>query len=223
MEDEDKNNGKDRSCNFAPTGKVYQIEIQMSDEYAELRANPNQSIPNDKIFDVYWENWNVRGNLIADFVFCIYHNICKESVFETLQENFTGLKQAPLNFKKTPQEETAKNIKRLKWLPREFVPLVKIYTDVEIELLPQSTVTYEGECIKEINGISKQQGNLIIPREKDKGFFFDKASVKSDFFKPTNTDFFLCTERVKEFCEEQKYENVLFLEVGDIVPLFGVD
>ena len=201
--------------------KVYQIEVQMSDEYAELRPNPNQSIPNDKIFDVYWEDWNVRGNLIADFVFCAYHCICKESVFETLQENFTGLKQVPLNFKKNPKEETAKNINRLKWLPKVFVPLVKIYTDTEIELLPQSNVTYEiiddVKFIKEINGISKQRGNLIIPREKDKGFFFDKADVKSDFFKPTNTNFILCTERVKEFCKKQKYENVIFLEVGNIV------
>jgi len=27
----------------------------------------------------------------------------------------------------------------------------------------------------------------------------------------------LCTERVKAFCEAQGYENVVFLEVGEIV------
>lgn len=124
--------------------------------------------------------------------------------------------------KKTDKEKTG-NITRLKYLPKENPNLKFIYTSIEIKLLPQSTVEFEEDengdkYIDEIYGISELHGNMIIPREKGKGFFFNKNEINGyDFFKPLNTGFLLCTEKVKEFCEKKRYTNVVFLEVGDII------
>jgi hypothetical protein len=67
-------------------------------------------------------------------------------------------------------------------------------------------------------GVAEFRGDLIIPREEGRGVFFSSKVVFGyDFFNLTNSSHLLCTENVKQFCEEQKYENVAFLEFGDIV------
>jgi len=67
-------------------------------------------------------------------------------------------------------------------------------------------------------GIAEMKGEEIIPREIDKGLFFSSQVIGDfDFFTLTNSNHLLCTERVKKFCEESNFENVCFLEVGDII------
>jgi hypothetical protein len=63
-----------------------------------------------------------RGNKIGDFVFCGAINVCKTSVFELLKENFKELKGIDLRYNKTQKKPKARNIKRLKWLPKEEIP-----------------------------------------------------------------------------------------------------
>ena len=66
--------------------------------------------------------------------------------------------------------------------------------------------------------MSELKGEEIIPREKDKGIFFDKEVINGyDFFTLQNTNLLLCTERVKEFCENKASNNIIFLEMGDII------
>ncbi|WP_449023143.1 imm11 family protein [Prevotella pallens] len=48
-------------------------------------------------------------------------------------------------------------------------------------------------------------------------FFSSNLVSNYDFFSLKNSGFLLCTERVKEFCENNNCKNVVFLEMGDIV------
>ena len=53
---------------------------------------------------------------------------------------------------------------------------------------------------------------------KRQGLFFSSDVIGDfDFFTLINSGFLLCTERVKEFCENNNYENVAFLEMGEII------
>ena len=198
--------------------KIYRIQAHTIDKYAQLRPNPNQNFRKDKSIDVWWDDWGVTNNLIGDFVFCYGINVCKSSVFEILQNNFIELKDVPLRINKTEKELTSKNLKRLKWLPKEEIPLTIFFSPKQFNCLPQSTITVSERGIEKMEGVAELRGNLIIPREESKGLFFSSEIVFSyDFFTITNSNVLLCTERVKKFCEEQKYENIVFLEYGDII------
>lgn len=199
--------------------KVYSIRINTYNEgFAILRPNNTQNIRKTDVLDVWWDDWGSGGNKIGDFVFCYGINVCKSSILEVLKNNFSKLNEVPLKYNKSEKELTAKNLKRLKWLPKEEIPLVAFFSPKEFDCLPQSTIISSERGIEKIEGIAELRGNIVIPREKDKGLFFSSKIVSDyDFFTITNSNFLLCTERVKNFCEEQKYENVVFLEVGDIL------
>ena len=118
----------------------------------------------------------------------------------------------------------AKNLNRLKWLPKENVELTGIDTDIEIPALPQSTLRFGisgltgKECIKEIIGAETLKGDNIIPREAGKGIFFKAEDIGGyNFFKPIAYPFLLCTEEVKFYIQEQGYSNIIFLEIGDVI------
>lgn len=135
-----------------------------------------------------------------------------------------GLKLVELNFEKNPKKLIAKNLNRLKWLPKENVELTGIDTDIEIPALPQSTLRFGisgltgKECIKEIIGAETLKGDNIIPREAGKGIFFKAEDIGGyNFFKPIAYPFLLCTEEVKFYIQEQGYSNIIFLEIGDVI------
>jgi hypothetical protein len=205
--------------------KIYQLTITINDLFAQVRMNPNQSIQQGQAIAALWDDWDVRGNKISDFVFSVGYNICKKTVFKELSERFSSIKSFDLQWTKNPKEITAKNISRLKWLPQETVDLKIIYTDKEMSLLPESSVKYtiEDDEIyidsETLDGIAEMRGDLIIPRKKNKGFYFDKNEVQGfDFFKPKHTGGYLfCSENVKRFCEEREYTNVVFLEIGETI------
>jgi hypothetical protein len=199
--------------------KVYNITSYAShDGFAILRPSNKQNVKNVDYLDVWWDDWGSGGDKIGDFVFCYGINVCKRSVFEMLTNNFAELKGVALKYNKTEKELTAKNLKRLKWLPKEEIPLKAFFSPKQFDCLPQSALIMSEQGIEELDGVAELRGNLIIPREKNKGLFFSSAVVSSyDFFTLANSNLLLCTERVKKLCEEQKYENVVFLEYGDIV------
>ena len=199
--------------------KVYNIKSYASNEgFAILRPNNSQNVKNVDYLDVWWDDWGSGGDKIGGFIFCYGVNVCKNSIFNALANNFKELKGVPLKYNKTEQELKAKNIKRLKWLPKEEIPLKAFFSPKQFVSLPHSTITISERGIEKMEGVAELRGNLIIPREQGKGLFFDSKIVSGyDFFNLTNSNYLLCTERVKKFCEEQKYENVVFLECGDIV------
>lgn len=159
-----------------------------------------------------------RGNKIGDFVFCGAINVCKTSVFELLKENFKELKGVDLRYNKTQKEPKARNIKRLKWLPKEEIPLTAFYSLISFDSLPQNTVERDERGIVNLSGIAEIRGGIVIPREQGNELFFSSNLVSNyDFFSLKNSAFLLCTERVKDFCENNNFKNVVFLEMGDIV------
>ncbi len=159
--------------------KIYQIKSNTGQGFAEIRTNPNQNIYEDEPIEAMWEDWTVTGNIVSDFVFSIGYLICKESVAVEICENFDFIDTYDLKMIKNPKELKAKNPSRLKWLPKTQNVLKILNTKIEIELHPNSSVDFEfrdGEkFISNIEGISKFRGSIIIPREKGKGFYFDKC------------------------------------------------
>ena len=197
--------------------KVYSLQVPINANYAKLKADLNQDYNMNPI-NVWWEEWNVDGNEVKDFLNCNRATIAKQSVANELNERFMGLSLHNVNIIRTEREKSSK--RKLKWLPDEDPILKFIFTTIELKLLSQSSVKYSdgSKYLSEIDGISELRGNLIIPRVEGKGFFFSSHDINGyDFFKPENTRFLLCTENVKEFCEKQGYTNIVFLEVGDIV------
>lgn len=201
--------------------KVYRIAININPQYAHIHAQMGQNL--SKGIKVMWDDWIAKGNVIPDFVYSAY-TICKKEIADNLQKHFVGLKLVELNFEKNPKELIAKNLNRLKWLPKENVELTGIDTDVEIPVLPQSTLRFGisgltgKECIKEIIGAEILKGDNIIPREAGKGIFFKAEDIGGyNFFKPIAYPFLLCTEEVKFYIQEQGYSNIIFLEIGDVI------
>jgi len=199
--------------------KIYNITSYAGkDSFAILRPSNKQNIKEVDVLDVWWDDWCSGGDKIGDFVFCYAINVCKNSIFKLLKENFKELKSVELRYNKTDKELNAKNIKRLKWLPKEAIPLTAFFSPISFDCLPQSTIIRSERGIEEIIGVADLRGDVIILREQGKGLFFSSNVIGDfDFFTLTNSGFLLCTERVKEFCKNQNYENVVFLEMGEII------
>lgn len=199
--------------------KIYNITSYIGkDGFAILRPSNKQNIKEVDVLDVWWDDWCSGGDKIGDFVSCGAINVCKTAVFETLIENFEELKNVELRYNKTEKELNAKNIKRLKWLPKETIPLTAFFSPISFDCLPQSTIVRSERGIEEIIGVAELRGNLVIPREQGKGLFFSSDVIGDfDLFTLINSGFLLCTERVKEFCENNNYGNVAFLEMGEII------
>ena len=200
--------------------KIYKITSIVGNEgFACMRQSNKQYVREVEVLDVWWDDWCSGGKKIGDFVECMGADICKVSVFEELHRHFNTIKSVPLRINKTQKELTAKNPKQLRWLPQEEVPLVAFYPTEYFDCLPQSTIVRGGERgIEEFVGVADLRGDILIPREEGKGIFFSKEVVGDyDFFTLKGSGLELCTQRVKAFCEAQGYENVVFLEMGDIV------
>lgn len=202
--------------------KVYRLTADIDRKYAQIHSQMEQE-PKEGI-TVMWDDWLVKGNIIPDFIFSVY-SISKTKIIEGLQNRFNGLEKIKLLWEKNPKEEVAKNIHRLKWLPKEKVDLSAMITTAQIPFLSQSTVVYSMDSggkkyIDKVIGIENYYGGNLLPRESGKGFFFDKKAISDyDFFTPIgipNTRIY-CTEKVKLYIQDKEYTNVYFIEVGDII------
>jgi hypothetical protein len=95
----------------------------------------------------------------------------------------------------------------------------------DVPLRPKSTVKIELECracgrikYKSFEGIAEKDMDATIPRTPGKGLFFAQKDLQgADFFRPKYTGLILCTDLAKKFIEERQYNNVEFLEVGEIL------
>ena len=200
--------------------KVYRLTADIDRKYAQIHSQMEQE-PKEGI-TVMWDDWLVKGNIIPDFIFSVY-SISKTKIIEDLQNRFNGLEKIKLLWEKNPKEEVAKNIHRLKWLPKEKVDLSAMITTAQIPFLSQSTVVYSMDSggkkyIDKVIGIENYYGGNLLPRESGKGFFFDKKAISDyDFFTPIdipNTRIY-CTEKVKLYIQDKEYTNVYFIEVEE--------
>lgn len=201
--------------------KIYEITSRVNGEggFAVLRPHNNQNVKEVPCLDVWWDDWCSGGDKIGDFVNCFAVPVCKKSVFDILSAHFKALKSVEVRINKTEKELKAKNIKRLKWLPKEEIPLTAFFSPREVACLPQSSFLIEEGRSMRLGGVAFQKGGEIIPREEGKGLFFSPEAVGDfDFFTIKEMNLLLlCTERVKLFCEKQNFSNVLFLEMGEII------
>lgn len=90
-----------------------------------------QDITNGGKLQVCWDNYLAKGNILSDWCYSSYL-ICVRRVAELLMDTYSGLDFAELEWRKNPTEECTKNIKRLKWLPKETVDMVHIFSTTEI-------------------------------------------------------------------------------------------
>ena len=105
--------------------KVYRLTADIDRKYAQIHSQMEQE-PKEGI-TIMWDDWLVKGNIIPDFIFSVY-SISKTKIIEDLQNRFNGLEKIKLLWEKNPKEEVAKNIHRLKWLPKEKVLLIYLLT-----------------------------------------------------------------------------------------------
>jgi len=201
--------------------KVFEIVIPDDVNFASLRMVDNDLDISDATQNVeyMWEDWDTENNIIQDFVPAYFGIVGKKKILERLTKKNRGATLLDVVIKPNPKELKAKNVSRLKWLPQDYPDLSVLKIEKEVSILPQSSVEFDEDgYIEEVKGISEVIGNQIIPRQKGKGFFFEQKKVeKFAFFKPQNTNYPLCTESVKRFCESENYSNILFLEVGNII------
>ena len=204
------------------TMKIYKIRPLSNPIYASIHAQMRQPFEQGERIRVTWDDYLSKGNLVPDFLYSSYV-ICKREIAMELKQKFESLEIGELEWYKNPKEIVAKDIHRLKWLPKEEVDLVHIYSKINIPILPQSTVIIEKkangeEYIDSYIGVESIIGTKHILREEEKGIFIQQKEIKNfDFFRVGKSYPLLCTENVKEYIEKRGFSNVVFLEVGDII------
>ena len=204
------------------TMKIYKIRPLSDPIYASIHAQMRQPFEQGERIRVTWNDYLSKGNVIPDFLYSSYI-ICKREIAKELKQKFESLEIGELEWHKNPKEIIAKDIRRLRWLPKEEVDLVHIYSKINIPILPQSTVIIEKkangeEYIDSYIGVESIIGTKHILREEEKGIFIQQKEIKNfDFFRVEKSYPLLCTENVKKYIEKRRFSNVLFLEVGDVV------
>ena len=202
--------------------KIYKIRPRSNPIYASIHAQMRQPFEQGERIRVTWNDYLSKANVIPAFLYSSYV-ICKREIAKELKQKFESLEIGELEWHKNPKEIVAKNIHRLRWLPKEEVDLVHIYSKINIPILPQSTVIMSKgndgkDWIKDYIGEETLFGTKHTPRELGKGIFIDKRELGDfDFFRIEKSTFLLCTENVKEYIEKRGFSNVVFLEVGDVI------
>ena len=200
--------------------KIYKIRGGNDPIYASIHAQMGQPYEEGEYIKVTWNDYHSKGNVIPDFLYGGYI-VCKREIAMELKQKFESLELGELEWHKNPKEIVAKDICRLRWLPKKEVDLVHIYSKINIPILPQSTVIIEKkangeEYIDSYIGVESIIGTKHILREEEKGVFIQQKEIKNfDFFRVGYP--LLCTENVKEYIEKRGFSNVVFLEVGDII------
>ena len=202
--------------------KIYKIRPRSNPIYASIHAQMRQPFEQGEQIRVTWNDYLSKGNLVPDFLYSSYV-ICKREIAMELKQRFEKLEIGEFEWHKNPKEIVAKDVRRLRWLPKEEVDLVHIYSKIYIPILPQSTVIMSKgndgkDWIKDYIGEETLFGTKHTTRELGKGIFIDKRELGDfDFFRIEKSTFLLCTENVKEYIEKRGFSNVVFLEVGDVI------
>ncbi len=152
-----------------------------------------------------------------------------------------GVEFIPVEFYQDPKLKQPKRMtKRTKprvWLPYQGPPLWDLWISTWVHAdRERSSLRMRSRCpvcgheVYEVEGIEElthrydlQQKKLIeihVPREAGKGIFVHRSDL------PNGVELFrvheqpgriLCTERIKDELERHGFENVLYLEVGEII------
>jgi len=136
---------------------------------------------------------------------------------------------------KRPQRITKRTKPRV-WLPYEGIPLYELWVTTWVHAdLNRSTIrlvmacstcgyrAYEVEGVEmrksRWNAVSKGLVEVYAPRQVGKGIYVHQEDLQgADIFRLFELPgWILCTEEIKVLVEDQKFNNVSFLEVGDLL------
>jgi hypothetical protein len=173
--------------------------------------------------------WDIGCDRVCDFVFTIGPIVLRAEIADELLKRFTGFTKGEVRMHDhpalyRPKRITKRTPKRV-WLPYEGPELCYMRISNEVELHPSSTVEIESSCdecgtviYEEFEGIEEKNSAYHKARQPGMGFFFEKSALRGvDFFRPKHTGFTFCTDRAKNFMEKREYQNVEFMEVGDLI------
>lgn len=173
--------------------------------------------------------WDDGADEIADFIHGGLTVLVRDSVVDELIQQFDGIGKRGIIFNDHPSlyrpTRITSRMKKRVWLPYEGPPICEPLFLPQIEFHPRSTVSLDSRCdtcghtvYKEFRGIERFAGLKHTPREPGKGFFFRKSDVREvDFFTPKHTGYRICTDRAKDYILNRGFNNVQFLEVGDLL------
>jgi hypothetical protein len=219
--------------------KAWELYVPGGGRYADLVSlclEPLKAAPCTACGKAPWQEarhlevvWEPGCDVIGDFTNAVGPIVVKETIADTLLERFAGFEKGRVVMAPDPKGNRPKRItKRTKprvWLPYDGPPLAWLRISKEVPLLPRSSVTTAFHCstcgktiFGEFAGIELKNSSHHAPRQAGKGLFFRKRDLGgADFFRPTHTGFKLCTDRAKDFILSKGWNNIEFLEVGDIL------
>lgn len=174
--------------------------------------------------------WDDGGDQIADFVHCGARCLLRRTVAEQIVTRFEGAAIRAVQYIDHPKLYRPKGrTKRVRvWLPYDGPELVELVWTRRVVASPLSTMRIKKQCpacgsvsldgAYACEGIETWQGLVHTPRDPTRGIFVSKDQMAgSDFCWIRGTGRRLFTDRVKEFLEAQKFTNLRFLEIGNVI------
>ncbi len=184
--------------------------------------------------------WEADSELVGDFVWwdgAFRDVVVQRSVGEILMEHFTGFELGPIAMFQDPKFDRMKRKPRkprilLPYTGPELVYLaVTSLAPIDLELSSIEWVERDGKVQPRLLPVTERYeirfenhmpaGEIHIPREPGKGAFVHATDLQgASIFRDVLVDYpscICCTESVKNFIEQQGWNNVRFLEVGDVI------
>ena len=184
--------------------------------------------------------WETGSDIVGDFMWPGLGNIAvREEVIRALMSEFNGVEPGPVEMVQDSKLRKPKRItKRTKpriWLPYLGPPLCDLWVNYWVHMDYERTTaelikTCEtcGRHIYDIVGLEREDMSwdnnrlaLIkthIPRSSGQGLYVPMKDLSgNDIFKVNEFDaWILCTDRVRNFINENAFTNVTFFEVGEL-------
>lgn len=184
--------------------------------------------------------WEADSEKVGDFVWwdnAFRDVVIQRSLGEELIKRFKGFELGPITMFQDPKFDRMKRKPRkprilLPYTGPELVYLaVTSLAPVDLELSSIEWIEQDGVLRPRLLPVSERYetrfenfmpaGEIHIPREPGKGAFVHAADLDgSSIFRFVLTDYpsgICCTESVKNFIEQQGWNNVRFREVGDVL------
>lgn len=184
--------------------------------------------------------WLPGSDKIGDFVWPGREIVVSQQVREVLEEQFEGFEFKPVEMwqnlaLRRPQQVNKRTKPRI-WLPYVGPPLCDLWITTWVHLdTEQSSIQLIKACEVcgykeyEVKGveIKKSQWNstkndldkIHIPRVEGKGIYIPDNDLQgADVFRVFEVPAWVfCSEKVKSTIEAKEFNNISFLEVGDII------
>jgi hypothetical protein len=174
--------------------------------------------------------WDEGSDEIGDFTDNVgFLIVARADIVDELLAQFSGFESVEVQFPDHPKRRRPKRVtkrtKRRVWLPYDGPPLKAIWITHHVDLHPSSTVEIEKACATcgsivydEFVGVAERIGEDVEPRQPNCGFFVSQDEMKQcDIFRPHWTGLTLCTDAFKGFVEARGWNNITFLDQGEIL------